>query len=109
MPVTSKVLIPPTPVNASGPSYTANGVTTVIDKFTARNVSDANADLIVYLVDPLGAAGDTNVVVRRTLAVGETYIFPEVVGHVLMPGGKIQLGHSVLNAINVRVCGREIN
>lgn len=110
MAITVTVLIPPkTAENAQTTQYTASEVTTIIDKFTATNYSVAAATLSVNLVTVAGSAGNDNIVVKtKTLQPGETYLFPEVVGQVLKPGGFISTIAGTASAINIRASGREI-
>jgi hypothetical protein len=111
MTVTAKNLVPAKTVEATQTTqYTANGVTTIIDKFTATNYSGASATISVNLVSPTGTASNDNLIVKqRTLAVSETYIFPELVGQILPSGGFISTIAGTASAINMRVSGREIS
>jgi hypothetical protein len=89
--------------------YTALGVTTIIDKFTATNYSSSAATISVNLISPGGSAGDSNLIVKtKTLQANETYTFPELVGHVLPPSGFISTIAGTSSAINIRVSGREV-
>ena len=110
MPVTSKPIIPAKITeNSQTTQYTATGVTTIIDKFTATNFSGASVTLSVNLVTKADAAGNQNLIVKtRSLSAGETYLFPEIVGHILNPGDFISTIASVANAVNIRASGREI-
>ena len=110
MAVTVKVLIPAkTAENAQTTQYTASGVTTIIDKFTATNYSAAAATLSVNLVTVAGSAGNDNLIVKtKTLQAGETYTFPEIVGQTLSPGGFISTIAGTASAINIRSNGREV-
>ena len=110
MAVTVKVLIPAkTAENAQTTQYTANGVTTIIDKFTATNYSAAAATLSVNLVTAAGSAGNDNLIVKtKTLQAGETYTFPEIVGQTLSPGAFISTLAGTASAINIRSNGREV-
>ena len=110
MAVTVKVLIPAkTAENAQTTQYTATGVTTIIDKFTATNYSAAAATLSVNLVTAAGSAGNDNLIVKtKTLQAGETYTFPEIVGQTLSPGGFISTIAGTASAINIRANGREV-
>lgn len=110
MAVTVKVLIPAkTAENAQTTQYTATGVTTIIDKFTATNYSAAAATLSVNLVTVAGSAGNDNLIVKtKTLQAGETYTFPEIVGQTLSPGGFISTIAGTASAINIRSNGREV-
>lgn len=97
--------------NAQTTQYTAaSGVTTIIDKFTATNYSTSMANISVNLVAPSGVTGNNNLIVKtKTLQAGETYTFPEIVGHVLPSGGYISTLASASSCINIRASGREIN
>ena len=110
MSVTAKVLIASKIAeNSQTTQYTATGVTTIIDKFTATNYSGSAATLSINLVTSADTAGNQNLVVKtRSLAAGETYTFPEIVGHVLNPSGFISTIAGTATAINIRASGREI-
>ena len=89
--------------------YTATGVTAIIDKFTATNYSATAATISVNLVTSGGTAGNNDLIVKtKTLQASETYTFPELVGHVLRPGGFISTLAGTASAINIRVSGREV-
>ena len=110
MTVTVKVLVPAkTAENTQTTQYTANGVTAIIDKFTATNYSATAATISVNLVTAAGSAGNDNLIVKtKTLQPSETYTFPELVGHVLAPSGFISTIAGTASAINIRVSGREV-
>lgn len=111
MTVTAKNLVPAKTVEATQTTqYTANGVTTIIDKFTATNYSGAAATISVNLVAQGGTASNNNLIVKnKSLAASETYIFPELVGQILPSGGFISTIAGTATAINMRVSGREIS
>jgi len=82
MTVTAKCLLESTQLAASQTTlYTANGLRAILDKVSATNVS--------------GSAG-------------ESYGFPELVGHVLNQGGFISVIAGTAAAINLRISGREV-
>ena len=82
---------------------------TIIDKFTGTNTSAAVATLSVYIVPSSGSAGASNqITVTKSLAVGEVYTFPEIVGQVLSGGEFISTLASAASAIVIRASGREI-
>jgi hypothetical protein len=88
--------------------YTATNCTAIIDKFTATNTSAAIAVISVNLVSSGGAAGTTNLIVdTRSIAIDETYTFPELVGQVLASGGFISTTGTAA-ALTIRASGREI-
>lgn len=110
MAVNVTVLIQPKDAEISQTTqYTASVVRTIIDKFTATNYSAAAATISVNLVTVATLAGNSNLVVKtKSLAAGETYTFPEIVGHVLAPGDFISTIASVAAAVSIRASGREI-
>ena len=110
MTVTVTVLVPAqTANNTQSTMYTATGVTAIIDKFTATNYSATAATISVNLVTSGGTAGNNDLIVKtKTLQASETYTFPELVGHVLRPGGFISTLAGTASAINIRVSGREV-
>lgn len=111
MTVTVKVLVPAKTVeNAQTTQYTANGVTAIIDKFTATNYSAAAATISVNLVTSAGSASNQNLITKtKTLQASEVYTFPELVGQVLGPSDFISTIAGTASAINMRVSGREIS
>jgi len=104
------VLVPAqTANNSQSTVYTATGVTAIIDKFTATNYSASAATISVNLVTGGGTASNADLIVKtKTLQAGETYTFPELVGHVLRPSGFISTLAGTASAINIRVSGREV-
>jgi uncharacterized membrane protein len=111
MTVTVKVLVPAKIVEAAQTTqYTANNVTTIIDKFTATNYSATAAAISVNLVTVSGTAGNLNLISKtKTLQPAEVYTFPELVGQVLNPGDFISTIAGTATAINMRVSGREVS
>lgn len=111
MTVTVKVLIPAKIAEATQTTqYTANGVTTIIDKFTATNYSASAATLSVNLVTVASTAGDANLITKtKTLQPSEVYTFPELVGQVLAPSGFISTLAGTATSINIRASGREVS
>jgi hypothetical protein len=111
MTVTVKVLVPAKIVEAAQTTqYTANNVTTIIDKFTATNYSATAAAISVNLVTVSGTAGNLNLISKtKTLQPSEVYTFPELVGQVLNPGDFISTLAGTATAINMRVSGREVS
>ena len=110
MTVTVKVLVPAIYAeNAQTTQYTASGVTAIIDKFTATNISGSAATISVNLVTVTGSAGNTNLITKtKTLQASEVYTFPELVGQVLGSGDFISTIAGTASAINIRVSGREV-
>lgn len=111
MSTTAAVLIPPVVAVASDTTqYTSASVVTIIDKFTSTNYDTVSRTITVNLVQSGGTVSTTNQVVRtKTLQAGETYAFPELVGHVLDKGGFISTIASNATGINIRASGRIIS
>jgi len=110
MAVTTKVLIPAKIAeNVQTTQYTATNVTAIIDKFTATNYSGGAVTISVNLVTVADAAGNQNLITKtKSLAAGEVYTFPEIVGHALRTGDFISTIASAAGSINIRASGREI-
>jgi hypothetical protein len=111
MPIIAANIIPAKNMeNAQTTQYVATGVTTIIDKFTATNFSSGMVNVSVNLAAVGSATGNDNLIVKtRTLQPGETYTFPEIVGHTLPSGGFVSTLASAAAAVNLRASGREIS
>jgi len=111
MPIIAKNIIPAKNLeNAQTTQYVAANVTTIIDKFTATNFSSGMVNVSVNLASVGEDAGNSNLIVKtRTLQPGETYTFPEIVGHTLPPSGFVSTLASAAAAVNLRASGREIS
>lgn len=110
MTVTVSVLVPPKQMEASQTTqYTATNVRAIIDKATVTNTDTVSRTFSVNIVTSGGAAGVSNLVIdTRTVQPDETYLCPELVGHVLAPGGFISTIASNATSLTLRVSGREI-
>ena len=110
MTVQVKVLIPAkTAENTQTTQYTATGVSTIIDKFTATNYSASAATISINLVTLSDTAGNQNLISKtKTLQPAETYTFPEIVSQILDPGDFISTIAGTASAINIRASGREV-
>jgi hypothetical protein len=87
---------------------TPAGTRTLIDKLTATNTGAGTASISVNLVPSGGTAGATNLITKtKALAAGESYTFPEIVGHVLAAGDFISAVASAAG-ITIRASGREV-
>lgn len=85
--------------------YTATGKRTIIDKCGSYSAA-GTATLTLKIVPSAGTAGATNVLAVKSFAAGETYTFPEIVGHILNPGDFIS--EIATGVVNRRLSGREI-
>ena len=110
MTVTVTVLVPPKQMEAvQTTQYTATNVRAIIDKATITNTDTVARTFSVNIVTSGGAAGTGNLGIdTRTVQPDETYLCPELVGHVLAPGGFISTIASNATALTLRVSGREI-
>ena len=111
MAVNFAVLIPSISLAAATTTqYTATSKTAMIDKFTVTNFSGAAAVFTAWLVPSAGAAANANVLIySRSIAAGETYLCPELVGQLILPGGFIVTNVATgSNLLSCRANGREI-
>lgn len=90
--------------------YTADGVKTIIDKFTATNSSASAATISINVVAAIDSTGYQNLMTAaKNLQSHEVYTFPELVGHVLDDGDRITLTSNTASAIVIRASGREVS
>ena len=112
MTVTARNLVPAKLVeNTQTTQYIVptNATATIIDKFTATNISGSPATISVNLVTGSDTAGNQNLItITKSLAAAEVYTFPELVGQILPTASFISTIASAASAINMRVSGREI-
>lgn len=94
--------------NSQTTQYTASGGRAIIDKFTAYNGTGGAVTLAINLVASGGSAGASNLKVSKSLAAGETYGFPEIVGHVLNSGDFISTIAGAATSLVIRISGREV-
>ena len=95
--------------NAQTTQYTATNCKTVIDKFSATNTTAGAVTISVNLVVLGGSAATSNLIVQaKSLAAGECYTFPELVGQSLEPGGFISTLASAATSLTISSTGREI-
>jgi len=88
--------------------YTSSNVKTIIDKFTATNVSAGTLTLSVNLVPNAGSATNTNLIIdAQPVAVNETFTFPGLVGHILTTGDFISTNASA-TGLTIRASGRVV-
>lgn len=108
--VTIKELVPGKYAeNSQTTQYTAANCRTIIDKFTATNVTGGNVTISVNIVPLGGTVSNANIVtITRTLASKEVYRFPEIVGQYLDSGSFISTIAGAASSISIRVSGREI-
>lgn len=89
---------------------TQTGFKAIIDKFTVTNISGSPATLSVNLLEAGAVVGSDNLIVdARTIAPGECYTLPELVGHIIDSEGAISTLASAASALTIRISGREIS
>ena len=110
MTVTVRILIPPKQAEAAQTTQcTAVNCKTIIDKFTVTNTTATAVTFAANLVPYGGTAGDANLIIKpRTIAAGECYCCPELVGHSLESGGMISTLAGTASALTICASGREI-
>lgn len=104
MTTTVSVLLEATFATSSGVAYVSDNCTTALDKVTATNESNATATATVQLVGPDGAQIQS---FKKAIPAGASWPFPDVVGHVLANGGRLNCISSHDSAIKVRASGRQ--
>lgn len=111
MPVIVTTLVPPMQMQATQTTqYTATGVRAIIDKATVTNTDVVARSFSVNLVQLGGSASNANLVIdTKFVQPDETYLCPELVGHVLNVGGFISTIASAATALTLRVSGRQIS
>lgn len=109
MSTTNSVLIPSKIAVATDTTqYTSTGVTTIIDKFTAYNYDSVTRSISVNLVAAGDTVGNKNLMKTASILAGQSYQFPEVVGHTLEAGGYISTKASNATGITIRSSGRKL-
>lgn len=110
MTVTVKNIIPRKQAeNVQTTQYTATNCKTVIDKFTVTNTTAAPVTITVNLIAAAGSANASNTVISaKSIAAGETYNCPELVGQSLENGGFISTLAGAATSLTISATGREI-
>lgn len=86
--------------------YTATNVKAVMDALTATNTTAAAVTVTINIVPPGGSVGDSNVIAKTiSILAGQSYGFPELRAHRLMPGYKFSAIASAVG-VNLYVSGR---
>lgn len=89
--------------------YTATNCKAIIDKFTVTNTTGGAVTIAVNLVASGGAAGASNLVLpAKSIAAGECYTCPELVGQTLESGGFISTIAEAATSLTISASGREI-
>lgn len=110
MTITVKNIIPRKQAeNIQTAQYTATNCKTIIDKFTVTNTTGAPVTFAVNLVANAGAASASNLIIDdKSIAAGECYTCPELVGQTLEAGGFISTLAGAATSLTISASGREI-
>jgi hypothetical protein len=88
----------------AGAYYLSDQCTTAVDKITCTNESGVTATATLQLVSPDGGSVQT---FTKAIVAGDSWPFPNVVGHNVASGGKLTVTCPTANAIKVRSSGRK--
>lgn len=95
--------------NSQTTQYTANGCKTIVDKFTVTNTTVSPVAITVNIVQSAGSASASNTIISaKSIAAGECYTCPELVGQTLEPGGFISTLAGAAASLTIRASGREV-
>ena len=110
MSVTLKVLIVPKTAEAVATAqYTAVNCQTIIDKFTVTNPTASATTITIYIVAAGGTADDSNTLVHaKSIAAGDSYLCPEMVGQVMSANSQIITLASTSPNLTISAAGREV-
>lgn len=110
MTTTVKNLIPGKQAeNAQTTQYTATNCKTIINKFTATNTTATPVTFSVNLVAISGTASVSNLIISvKSIAPGECYKCPELIGQSLEAGGFISTLAGAASSLTISASGIEI-
>lgn len=95
--------------NSQTTQFTSTSVKTIIDKFSATNVTASAATLAINIVASGGSASTSNVILQtKSIAPGECYLCPEIVGQILLTGDFVSTLGGTASAIVIRASGRQV-
>ncbi len=95
--------------NAQTTQYTSTALRTIVDKFTVSNVTGIAATFALNIVPSGGAAGTSNLLISRTIQPSETYLCPEVVGHILDASDFLSTIAGTASALAIAASGRTVS
>lgn len=108
--ITLKNLVPGSQLTTGALTYyTATNLAASITNATITNTTGGAVTATVYIIPSGGTAGATNVKISaRSIAAGETYLCPELIGADVMSGGIIQALASSGSALTLMISGLEV-
>lgn len=104
MTTTPVVLLDGLVATPTGVEYTSENCQTTIDTMGVVNVSGSSAVATVTLSAP---GGTDTFAISKTVLPGKSWPFPEIVGHLLESGGKVNVACPTAAAMKVRANGRK--
>lgn len=110
MTVTVNNIIPAKQAEATDTlQYTAVNCKTIVDKFTATNTTGSAATITVNIVPAGGSVSASNTIVfAKSVAPGETYLCPEMVGQIIDSNATIYTIAGTASALTIAASGREV-
>lgn len=94
--------------NAAAVYYTANNVRTTIQNATVVNTTAGAITVTIYIVPAAGSPGASNTKISaQSIAAGQSYTCPELIGANIMPGGTLQALASANTSLTLMVSGLE--
>lgn len=95
--------------SSTGTIYSSpTNTVTIVDKFTATNVTSGSVNLTVYKVPSGGTAGASNEIISVVAIAGNTYVDLNLANHILNPGDFFAVLASAGSSISVTASGRQI-
>ena len=95
--------------NSQTTQYTATNVVSIVDTFTVRNTTAGAVTFAVNVVPSGGTAGADNIFLSKSIAAGQTYTCPEIVGQILKAGDFLSTLAGAATSLTIRASGREIS
>lgn len=92
--------------NSETTVYTSTGLRTIVDKLTSY--ATGAVDVTLRIVPSGGSAGASNALAKKTFTAGESYTWPELVGHTLEAGDFISVLASAASTATLRIGGRKV-
>lgn len=95
--------------NSTATYYTGTNVTATIRNATVTNPTGGAVTVTLYIVPSGGSAAASNEkIAARSVAAGETYLCPELIGANVAVGGTIQAVASANTSLTLMVSGYEV-
>ena len=92
--------------NAAAMIYTSSAGNTIIDKLTTTNITAGALDVSLYVLAPAGTATTMTLIKTRSLAGGECYTWPEIVGKTIAIGAMVYAVAAAATSVNIGMSGR---